>query len=108
LGENSSEDTGGGASTPKPHSIGPEIDLFVRQIDSLAETLPGAIRVIQTLNRSSGQEYGSFLEQECKVPGKDGEAATYRVDGITYFKYRRLLGRVQKGNLAGQLYLARF
>jgi hypothetical protein len=98
-----SKDTPNGVADSKRRAIGDEIDLFVRQIDSLANTLPIAMHVVRAAHQSSRQEYERFLEQECKITRDDGHTKTFTVEGSKYFQFRRLEGRFQKANLAFDL-----
>jgi len=98
-----SKEVTNGAGDSKPGTIGQEIDLFVRQIDSLADTLPIAMLVVQSVNQSSRQAYERFLEQECKITHDDGQTKTYTVESGRYFQFRRLEGRFQKADLALEL-----
>jgi hypothetical protein len=87
----------------QPRTIAQEIDRFVRQIDSLADTLPIAIHVIQAANRASREDFHHFLERECKVSRDDGKTRTYSIEGNKYFQFRRLEGRYEKSKLAHEL-----
>ncbi len=102
MSENKTAETHG-LGPSKRQTIGDDLDLFLRQIDSLADTLPVAIRVIQAVNQSSGKDFQDFVEQECVTSHETGKGKTYTVDGSKYFKYRRLEGRYQKARLAQQL-----
>jgi hypothetical protein len=88
---------------PKTKTIGDEIDQFVRQIDSLADTLPEAIRVIAKVHHSSSQEYNHFLKNEGTPVNAAGNEELFNIESGKYFKFRRLQGRLQKAQLAGQL-----
>ncbi len=83
--------------------IGRELDLFVKQIDSLADTLPEAIGVIQKVNLSSMRDFADFLANECTAKPGDGGKTEYRMNVGKYLKYRRLQGRFQKAQLAQQI-----
>jgi hypothetical protein len=102
LPDKSNERTGG-TNASKPRRVGDEIDLFTRQIDGLADTLPIVMRVVETTNQSSQQQYNRFLEQECKIKDSNSESKIYTVEAGKYFQFRRLEGRFQKANLAREL-----
>jgi len=97
--KNAADDVSGA----KANTIGQDVDLFIRQIDSLADTLPMATLVIQTTNQSSKEDLRRFLEQECSVTADDGQKKTYTVEGDKYFQFRRLEGRDHKARLAQEL-----
>jgi hypothetical protein len=89
-------------SPPTPN-IGAEIDLFITQIDALAETLPLATKAINNVLVGSRQQLGEFLSGECKtVKAEDGKTQ-YSFDGNQYLKYSRLLRRTRKASLAQTL-----
>jgi hypothetical protein len=90
-------------ATSRRKLVGQEIDLFIRQIDGLADTLPIATQVVQAVNHTYRQELRRFLEQECTLATDDGQYKTYTVAGDNYFKFRRLDGRFQKARLAQEL-----
>ena len=98
-----SKDAPSESNTSKPLTIGDEIDLFIRQIDSLADTLPIAMRVVQKTSQASREAYESFINKECKITDDDGRTKTFDVEGDKYFQFRRLEGRFQKANLALEL-----
>lgn len=86
-----------------PETIAAEIDLFVNQIDGLADTLPLAVLAIQKAHHASSAELHKFLtELGNPVPGESGKV-TYTLHGGTYLHYRRLSSRAQKTATAGQL-----
>ena len=69
-----------GIGPSKPETIGDDIDLFIRHIDSLADTLPIALHVIHAVNHSSERDYESFLEQECAVIDDKTQEKSYQVE----------------------------
>lgn len=90
-------------ASPPPPNIGAEIDLFINQIDALAETLPLATKAINDALVGSRQQLGEFLSGECKtVTAQDGKTH-YSFDGNQYLKYTRLLRRNRKALLAQTL-----
>lgn len=83
--------------------FGDEIELFVKQIDALAETLPLAMIAIGRVRVTSQEQLHKFLREECKpVSHKDG-MTTYRFEGGQYLKHQRFLRRRQKAELAMML-----
>ncbi len=84
------------------NTIGREIDLFVRQIDSLAETLPLTSLAIQGASESSREQFVKFLADVCEPVIQD-DKTTYTLDSGKYLQYRRLAGRFQKTLLAHDL-----
>jgi hypothetical protein len=89
-------------SAPPPN-IGAEIDLFVNQIDALAETLPLATRAINQAQVGSRQQLADFLSQECKTAKTEDGKTHYTFDGNQYLKYSRLVRRTSKATLAQML-----
>ncbi len=85
-----------------PPTIGKEVDLFVKQIDGLADTLPLAARAIQAANQTARVEFERFIDTECEHIEKDGRTGI-RIQRGHIMRYRRLKGRVQKSALARQL-----
>jgi hypothetical protein len=102
LSQQSTPVTHGIGHAPTP-SIGDDIDLFVRQIDSLAGALPMAVQVIHALNQTSGREYERFLEQEGTRMHDETGVEVFNVEGSKYFKARRFESRFQKARLAQEL-----
>jgi hypothetical protein len=86
------------SATPK--DIGDEIDLFVNQIDALAETLPLATVAIQGVRTTSSQQLSKFLSEECTAVSREGKTTTYGFQGSQYLKFQRFQRRVQKAELA--------
>jgi len=85
-----------------PRTMHGEIVLFAKQIDALAETLPMATLAIQGAHDSSRQQLVKFLADECKVV-RSGDKVTYAFEGGQYLRFQKLMGRVQKTELAQQL-----
>jgi len=84
-------------------TISDDTDLFIRQIDSLADILPIGINVIHQAYSSPEKELREFFEQECVLANDDGHIKTYTVEGNKYFKFRRFDGRAKKAQLAQEL-----
>lgn len=89
--------------TNKPPDIGNLIDLFVNQIDALAETLPLAALAIQEARIRSAQELTSFLKDEFPAVRSENGKTTYTFDQGQHLKFHRLLRRVEKANLANSV-----
>ena len=83
-----------------PKDIGAEIELFINQIDALAETLPLATLAIQGVRTASRQELTKFLNEECEVISTDGAKKSYRFGGGQALKFARLIRRVEKAQQA--------
>jgi hypothetical protein len=83
-----------------PKNIGEEIDLFVNQIDALADTLPLATAAIQGARITSSQQLGKFLKEECTVTAGEGSKVSYTFQGNQYLKFQRFQRRVQRAELA--------
>ncbi len=83
-----------------PKDIGAEIELFVNQIDALAETLPLATLAIQGVRTASRQELTNFLNEECEVVYTEGTKKSYRFGGGQALKFERFARRVQKAQQA--------
>lgn len=86
-----------------PKNIGAAVELFVNQIDSLAETLPLTSLAIQNARVTSSREFVKFLKDECTVASKEGNRITYTFVGGQYLKFQRLMRRTKKANLASTL-----
>jgi hypothetical protein len=98
------DDKAQAAAAPEPdeQTISTETDLFIGQIDGLADTLPYAVRSVQSARLSASSEYSEFLARECsEVEGSNPRQYTIPAGG--FFKYRRLMGRWEKADLAVQL-----
>jgi hypothetical protein len=89
--------------SPQPPNIGAEIDLFVNQIDALAETLPLSIESIHQVWHGANAEVKSFLSKECKTEQKEDGKTYYTFDGNQYLKYSRLNRRAGKASIARTL-----
>jgi hypothetical protein len=83
-----------------PRNIGDEIDLFVNQIDALAETLPLATMAIQGARSTSSQQLTKFLKEECKAIGSDGKRTNYAIDSSQHTRFQRFKRRFDKAELA--------
>jgi hypothetical protein len=89
---------------PVPKSIAEEIDLFVNQIDCLAETLPLAAMAITAAHDSSQRDFVEFIdERSARVHDETNKTTTYSFEDGQYPRLLRLLRRVQKTQLAQQL-----
>jgi hypothetical protein len=69
--------------------IGGEIELFVNQIDALAEILPLAKLAIQGVRTEAHQQLGKFFKEECKLITSEGNTSTYEVDVGLASKHQR-------------------
>jgi hypothetical protein len=83
-----------------PESIGDEIDLFLNQIDALAETLPLATMAIYGARLTSSQQLTKFLKEECKIVGTEGTSTNYTIDSGQSARFQRFKRRVDKADLA--------
>ena len=83
-----------------PRNIGTEIDVFLAQIDALAETLPLATSAINSARAAAGTEFNKFLKEECKSEGSTEGKTVYRYTGSQAPKFQRFQRRVQKPELA--------
>ncbi len=54
-------------------SIGEEISLFIRHIDSLAETLPLSMVVIQEVGKGVAKRLEQFESNHCIITGDDND-----------------------------------
>lgn len=91
---------------PAPKDIGGELQLFVRQIDALAETLPLAVIAIRRAEDSSGKEFEKFLNEQCEKTYDEREKSTtytYTVESGQQQQVKRILGRLQKTSAAKEL-----
>lgn len=88
---------------PPPPNIGAEIELFVNQVDALAETLPLATTAIRRALTASNQELQKFFADECTVSKTEGGRRYYNFDGNLYLKYQRLSRRAKRAQLAQTL-----
>jgi hypothetical protein len=83
-----------------PKDIGAEIDLFVQQIDALADTLPLATKAIQAARFTSHSELGKFFKEECVELSREGRQSYYQLQGNQYLRYQRFQRRIEKADLA--------
>ncbi len=83
-----------------PRSIGGEIDVFLAQIDALAETLPLTTSAINNARAAAGREFNKFLQEECKTEKNTEKKTVYRYTGSQAPKFQRFQRRVQKPELA--------
>jgi hypothetical protein len=81
-------------------SIGTEIELFVNQVDALAQTLPLATLAIQQARATSNQQLQTFFVEEGKVISTEGTKTSYSLDAGQHLKYQRLMRRVHRADLA--------
>jgi len=80
------------------------VELFVKQIDALAETLPLSMSAIQGAHDASREHLLKFLNEECKAIRQDDEKqTTYTIKPGQQLHFRRLEGRVHKTTLAKTL-----
>lgn len=80
-------------------SIGDEVDLFIKQIDSLAETLPLTMVAIRIGYERAHEKYKEFVEKYCEVE-PDGDNMAVKVPPDYSGRYRRLDSRIEKSLLA--------
>jgi hypothetical protein len=85
-----------------PPSLGPLIESFVRDIDSLAETLPLSMTVLQEVAKDATKRLMSFETERCAVT-LDGEKRTVEVPLEHYAKWLRLMRRQDKLHLSRAL-----
>jgi hypothetical protein len=83
--------------------IGAEIELFVNQVEALAETLPLATLAIQQARAASNQQLGKFFQEEGTVVSTEGTKKSYRLDAGQQVRYQRLMRRVHRADLAQML-----
>src|ERR1700726_2555964 len=83
-----------------PKNIGAVIDLFIEQIDALADTLPLATKAIQAARLRSHTELGTFFREECTEVSSEGGQINYQLQGNQYLRYQRFQRRIQKADLA--------
>lgn len=80
-------------------TIGDEVGLFIRQIDSLAETLPLTMVIIQAAHGVAYEKYEEFVQERCETESNgDGQAIVVPVDFVG--RYKRLDGQIHKALLA--------
>jgi len=80
-------------------SIGEEVDLFIKQIDSLADTLPLTMLAIKIGYEQAHKRYSDFVDKYCKVESK-GDDRSVVVPPDYLGRYKRLNSRVDKSLLA--------
>lgn len=80
-------------------SIGDEVDLFIKQIDSLAETLPLTLIAIRVGYDQAYKKYTEFVEKYCETEIIDGDK-TVNVPPDYLGRYARLRSRTEKASLA--------
>lgn len=83
-------------------SMSSAIELFVQQVDALAETLPLTMVTIREAHISARQRLVDFLNSECKAV-QEGGKITYRLEGNQYLRLRKFRNRTQKVALARML-----
>ena len=93
------EQTELGEGTRSATTIGNEVGLFIRQIDSLAETLPLTMVVIQAAHGAAYEKYEKFVQEHCETESNgDGQTVLIPVDFMG--RYKRLDGQIHKALLA--------
>lgn len=97
----SSESTASEESTSDAILIGDEINLFIKQIDSLAETLPLTLLAIKVGYEESYKAYRRFVEDYCEIDSSAG-SESIKVPPDYSGRYRRLESRTEKALLAGE------
>jgi hypothetical protein len=83
-----------------PKMIGAEIDLFVKQIDSLADILPLATTAIDAVFSSAADQFSSLVKKDTV---RTGDQKKFILEPGKYLQYLRLAGRIQKASLAQRL-----
>jgi hypothetical protein len=83
-------------------SIGQEVNRFISDIDSLAETLPLALLAIQGAQRSAATTLMEYEQEHCKVE-QEGKTRKVRVPGEKWQRYSKLMKRVARPGRAGAL-----
>jgi hypothetical protein len=91
------------SSATLPDDIAGEVDLFVKQIDSLAEMLPLSTLAMDEAVEASGRQFGEFFDEECTKIEQTTEKKIYNIDPGQYSHLIRLLRRIQKTQLAQEL-----
>ena len=81
-------------------SIGAEVDLFIKQIDSLAETLPLTMLVIQAAHKGAREKYDKFVQDHCTIEPTDGDEKAVHVPLDYVTSYEKLDARLEKLTLA--------
>ena len=80
-------------------SIGEEVALFIKQIDSLAETLPLTMVAIRFGYEQAHKKYKEFVEKYCDME-TNGDSESVRVPTDYLGRHRRLVSPVEKFLLA--------
>ena len=81
--------------------IGDEVNLFIKQIDSLAETLPLTLLAIKVGYEAAYKAYREFVDNYCEIElGPEGE--NVKVPSDFSGRYRRLESRMEKALLASE------
>lgn len=86
-----------------PDDVAGEVDLFVKQNDSLAEMLPLSTLAMDEAAEASGRQFAEFLGDECTKIEQSTGKKTYNIDPGQYSHLMRLLRRTQKTELAQEL-----
>lgn len=80
-------------------SIGDEVDLFIKQIDSLAETLPLTLIAIRISYERAHKKYNEFVEKYCEIES-NGDDKVVNVPADYSGRYRKLDSQIEKSLLA--------
>jgi hypothetical protein len=101
----SSKETSADKNSPTalPSDIAGEVDLFVNQIDGLAEMLPLATLAMDEAAEASHRQFAEFVDDECTRIEESTQKKTYTVESGQYSQLMRLLRRIQKTELAQEL-----
>lgn len=88
-------------SVPNTILIGDEVNLFIKQIDSLDETLPLTLLAIKVGYEAAYKAYREFVDNYCEIEsGPEGESV--KVPSDFSGRYKRLESRMENALLASE------
>ncbi|MBS1810868.1 MAG: hypothetical protein JST84_22075 [Acidobacteria bacterium] len=89
--------------TPSKSDLGLELELYTKQIDSLAEVLPATMLLVSHVNSDVRKKLREFEESFCKIEAMEGEEKRILVPMDHVGQYRKLLDRRTKSSHALKL-----
>ncbi|HEY2823754.1 MAG TPA: hypothetical protein VGJ06_22120 [Candidatus Acidoferrum sp.] len=83
-----------------PKDIRAATNLFVSQIDSLAETLPLSDLATQRARSAANKEFKKFIEDHAKITEKEGNKITFEIGDSEHLRFQRLVRRLHRFTLS--------
>lgn len=82
-------------------SVGAEVDLFIKQIDSLVETLPLTMYAIKVTHDYADEQMKEFMQEHCETEDEDEDENGVLVPLDYVGRFKKLESQLEKSLLAG-------